>query len=116
MSAGDDDTESKFADRANGRETKHASKSVGKQDSIFSVPEPIKRLFDQFPLRVYSSNELPRRSPITNLKALNRLYVFSTTDEARSGRPSFNPVCLKWQVCTYALAHCLHTLALAYWS
>jgi hypothetical protein len=63
---------------------------------IFSVPAPIKKLFDYFPLLSYPPNEPPRRSPPVTL--LPTLYIFTTDREARYGRPSFNPSCLKWQV------------------
>ncbi|KAJ5578300.1 uncharacterized protein N7459_007264 [Penicillium hispanicum] len=63
--------------------------------SFFTVPAPIKQLFDKFPLTTYPSNELPQRSPIRRHE--NQLFVFSDASGARRGRPSFNPQCLKWQ-------------------
>ncbi|KAI9680640.1 MAG: hypothetical protein M1817_004080 [Caeruleum heppii] len=62
---------------------------------LFSIPPPIKRLFDRFPLVSLPANDLPLRSPPRGRRPV--LYVFSTDDEARQGRPSFNPTCLKWQ-------------------
>lgn len=64
--------------------------------SFFTVPAPIKRLFDRFPLTTYPPNDLPQRSP--SRRHDNQLYVFSDAKSARNGRPSFNPQCLKWQV------------------
>ncbi|KAJ5147196.1 uncharacterized protein N7443_001209 [Penicillium atrosanguineum] len=62
---------------------------------FFTVPAPIKRLFDRFPLTTYPPNDLPQRSP--SRRQDNQLYVFSDAKSARHGRPSFNPQCLKWQ-------------------
>lgn len=64
---------------------------------IFEVPKPVKKLFDAVPLVTYPSNELPERSP--EKTELCSLYVFCTADDAERGRPSYNPGCLKWQVC-----------------
>ena len=63
---------------------------------FFSVPAPIKRVFDRFPLVTYGPNDLPYRSG--SEKRGNRLFVFTDPASARRGRPSFNPQCLKWQV------------------
>ncbi|KAI9802668.1 MAG: hypothetical protein M1825_002690 [Sarcosagium campestre] len=69
--------------------------------SVFSIPAPVKRLFDRFPLITYPPNLLPVRSPPpTNLP---NLYIFSNPEDALHGRPSFNPSCLKWQ--TYLALH-----------
>lgn len=63
---------------------------------FFTVPAPIKRLFDKFPLTTYPANEIPQRlRPHDNV---NQLYVFTDASGVRHGRPSFNPQCLKWQV------------------
>ncbi|KAL2854135.1 hypothetical protein BJX68DRAFT_39839 [Aspergillus pseudodeflectus] len=62
---------------------------------FFSVPAPVKRVFDRFPLVTYPSNELPHCAWPT--RHGNRLFVFSDVAGARRGRPSFNPQCLKWQ-------------------
>ena len=35
-------------------------------------------------------------------KSQNVLHVFTTEEEAKSGKPSYNPGCLKWQVWTIA--------------
>ncbi|KAJ5633950.1 hypothetical protein N7528_001792 [Penicillium herquei] len=63
--------------------------------SFFTVPPPIKRLFDKFPLTTYPANDLPQRSP--SRRHDNQLFVFSDPTNARRGRPSYNPQCLKWQ-------------------
>lgn len=67
---------------------------------LFSVPEPVKRVFDKFPLRSYPANDLPRRS--LRSRHEHTLYVF--TDSQRLNAPSFNPGCLKWQVSISAQA------------
>jgi metaxin len=62
----------------------------------FSVPEPVRRVFDSFPLKTYPANDLPRRSPRD--RQAPTLYVFTSPKAARIAAPSFNPACLKWQV------------------
>lgn len=64
--------------------------------SITTVPAPVKRLFDKFPLVTYSANELPLRAPRERQR--HQLYIFTTEDGALRGEASFNPSCLKWQV------------------
>lgn len=64
--------------------------------SFFTVPPPIKKLFDKFPLATYPANDLPQRSP--SRRQGNQLFVFSDAAAARKGQPSYNPQCLKWQV------------------
>jgi hypothetical protein len=64
--------------------------------SLFTVPTPIKQLFDKFPLLTYPANELPLRAPRNRDEHV--LYVFATEEGARNGAPSYNPACLKWQV------------------
>ncbi|KAM5472316.1 hypothetical protein MauCBS54593_002907 [Microsporum audouinii] len=63
-----------------------------------AIPLPIKRVFDQFPLVTYPPNTAPASSSISNkLPDEHRLYVFTSPQAARKGRPSMNPQCLKWQ-------------------
>ncbi|KAM0485253.1 hypothetical protein ACHAPX_001237 [Trichoderma viride] len=63
----------------------------------FAVPAPVRELFKIFPLTTLPADPLPERSP-ERTRPRPRLYVFARTEEdARSGRPSFNPQCLKWQ-------------------
>ncbi|KAI9367809.1 hypothetical protein BJX61DRAFT_268085 [Aspergillus egyptiacus] len=62
---------------------------------FFSVPAPVKRVFDRFPLQTYAANDLPHCALST--RRGNRLFVFVDAGGARRGRPSFNPQCLKWQ-------------------
>ncbi|KAK1750589.1 hypothetical protein QBC47DRAFT_406949 [Echria macrotheca] len=61
------------------------------------IPRPLQYLFDAVPLRVYEATELPARSQPATSDTLPSLYVFATAEDARRGRPSFNPGCLKWQ-------------------
>ncbi|TKA66886.1 hypothetical protein B0A55_08180 [Friedmanniomyces simplex] len=65
-------------------------------DSLFAIPSPLKHIFDRVPLITYTANELPLRSPRDGRK--NILHLFTTPEDAKTGRPSFNPACLKWQV------------------
>lgn len=64
----------------------------------FTVPRPIRNLFNHFPLHVYGPEELPVRSPAT-VRQRPALYVFVADEDALLGKPSYNPSCLKWQVC-----------------
>lgn len=81
-----------------------SARSIRRQPSsrsIFSVPTPIKQLFDQFPLITYPVNDFPQRAPQHHNAHV--LYVFTTDERAIRGAPSHNPACLKWQVspCRY---------------
>ncbi|EEP79566.1 conserved hypothetical protein [Uncinocarpus reesii 1704] len=62
---------------------------------IPSVPAPIKRVFDRFPLVTYPPNEIPSRSPSSHDEP--RLYMFSSLQGSKQSAPSHNPQCLKWQ-------------------
>lgn len=64
---------------------------------LFSIPPPLKRLFDRFPLVTYPASNLPFRASRRDEEHV--LYVFSTVEDAKYGRPSYNPSCLRWQVC-----------------
>lgn len=63
---------------------------------IFSVPTPVKKIFDKVPIVIYPPNRLPQRS--SSCDNFPSLYVFSREQDAIVGKPSFNPSCLKWQV------------------
>ena len=63
---------------------------------FFEIPPPLKRVFDKFPLITYEDNELPVKA--RSSRSENVLYIFTSPEDASSGRPSFNPACLKWQV------------------
>ncbi|KAB8073145.1 hypothetical protein BDV29DRAFT_140554 [Aspergillus leporis] len=69
--------------------------SISRARDYFTVPAPIKRIFDQFPLVTYPPNDLPQRS--SSSRSGNRLFVFTDAAGARHEKPSFNPQCLKWQ-------------------
>ena len=75
--------------------TKSPATRTGNQ--WFTTPKPIKRLFDKFPLQTLPANELPVRT--AQNRDQHTLYIFTTEQAARHGEPSFNPSCLKWQVC-----------------
>ncbi|EOA87172.1 uncharacterized protein SETTUDRAFT_88017 [Exserohilum turcica Et28A] len=72
-----------------------AASSTSTSKSFFSVPAPIKQLFDQFPLLTYPVNQSPQRAP--QHRHAHVLYVFTTEHGAIRGAPSHNPACLKWQ-------------------
>lgn len=88
---GDNDAEQ----RAGSSASNNAQRKI-QIGNIFSLPAPIKYIFDKTPLITYDANTLPARSVKPSRKP--RLYVFSTPEDAAAGRPSFNPTCLKWQV------------------
>ena len=67
-----------------------------KVTNIFSIPAPVKSLFDLVPVVTYAPNAPPQRG--LNPSKVPTLYVFTTDADAAAGRPSFNPRCLKWQV------------------
>lgn len=78
---------------------------------IFEVPGPVRQLFDKFPLITYPANELPQRTP--QRRGEHSLYIFTTWEGAQDGEPSFNPTCLKWQVCQSPAVHlCLQNHSL----
>lgn len=93
----DDTTAVNAADTSN----RHVSSNKGSGSrswrDLFAIPPPVKRVFDKVPLVTYEANELPARAPRD--RGENVLYVFTTEDDAQNGRPSFNPSCLRWQVC-----------------
>jgi hypothetical protein len=72
------------------------SRSTSKVRDFFSIPAPVKQLFDLVPVVTYPPNQLPLRAPKS--ARIPSLYVFSKDQDAAAGRPSFNPSCLKWQV------------------
>ena len=63
---------------------------------VFTLPAPVKRVFEKFPLVTYPANEHPLRAP--RQQEQHTLYIFTTEDDAEQKAPSFNPTCLKWQV------------------
>lgn len=63
--------------------------------SFFSLPPAVKRIFDHFPLVTYDANDLPILSPRNREE--HALYVFIDSEDAKLGRASYNPSCLKWQ-------------------
>jgi len=72
------------------------SQQTSKVRNFFSIPAPVKTLFDQVPVLTYPPNELPQRAP--KPARIPSLYVFIKKEDAAAGRPSYNPSCLKWQV------------------
>ncbi|EZF78583.1 hypothetical protein H113_00314 [Trichophyton rubrum MR1459] len=94
----------------------------GPKSWLPAIPKPVKRLFDQFPLVTYPPNTAPASSYSYSASAStastaspasststdanvgangrpdeHRLYIFTSADAARNGRPSVNPQCLMWQ-------------------
>jgi metaxin len=99
------DSTDKAIDPKNVSPTSAFSRQAQNVRDFFSVPAPVKRLFEAVPLLVYESNELPERAlkvkgggKGTRGGNVPSLYVFAKEEDARSGRPSFNPGCLRWQV------------------
>lgn len=87
----------------NGERDRAASKSLpaepqshNSRRSFFTIPAPVKRVFDKFPLITYLENGFPLRAPSVGTE--NLLWLFTSVEGAENGRPSFNPSCLKWQV------------------
>src|SRR5271168_4652553 len=68
---------------------------VSKQNLLgwFSIPGPVRRAFDHFPLQTYNAVKLPQRSP----RHRNQHVLYLFTSES-TGELSCNPACLKWQV------------------
>ncbi|KAI5296421.1 hypothetical protein KEM52_002833 [Ascosphaera acerosa] len=65
---------------------------------MVSVPAPVKRLFDSFPLKTYPATPGSAADGDGAGSDCHRLYVFTDARGAEVGAPSFNPECLKWQV------------------
>lgn len=80
---------------------------------LFSAPAPIRSLFQSFPLAVHPAEPLPARSPDVDA-LLPRLYVFAHDADAARGLPSYNPSCLKWQVCFPSLSLSLSNLSILF--
>lgn len=79
--------------------------STKSSTSIFAIPQPIRSLFNRFPLQTYPPNALPAcattsdiatSSSSTETSALPTLYIFTSPDTSNSD-PSPNPTCLKLQ-------------------
>ncbi|KAK5095402.1 hypothetical protein LTR70_003566 [Exophiala xenobiotica] len=68
--------------------------------SWFSLPAPIRAIFDTFPLITYDENELPQR--VSRSRSQNTLHMFALADASDDVNLSPNPACLKWQA--YLLA------------
>jgi metaxin len=62
--------------------------------SWFALPEPLRRVFAQFPLLSCNSNPLPQAAP-----RIRNQHVFYSFQRPQDGAhaPSCNPTCLKWQ-------------------
>ena len=75
--------------------------SQSKQPSSwFSLPAPIRAIFDTFPLTTYNENELPQRVPRSRSQNTLHIFTLPILDDVTSLSP--NPACLKWQA--YLLA------------
>ncbi|KAF7846233.1 hypothetical protein BT93_L4793 [Corymbia citriodora subsp. variegata] len=79
---------------ADGRPQSSTSADRG-WNSMFAVPDGVKKVFRRFPLVTYPSNQLPSRSPVRD--NIHNLYIWTTAEDAKNGIASFNPSCLKWQ-------------------
>lgn len=76
-----------------------ATPSVVQPKKLFGVPAPVKQIFDKFPLTTYEAEDIPGNIQTSGSSGRNRLFVFIDSKQAATGAPSFNPQCLKWQVC-----------------
>lgn len=65
------------------------------QSSWFSLPAPIRQIFDTFPLVTYNENELPQRMP--KARHEHTLHIFTLDHGDNPWNFSPNPACLKWQ-------------------
>lgn len=84
----------------------HNNMAAASLPGLFSAPTTIRSLFKSFPLAVHPAEALPSRArDIEN--TLPRLYVFTHERDAELGLPSYNPSCLKWQVCIFGLTQIL---------
>lgn len=72
-----------------------SSPSVASQRSWFRLPEPIRLLFNTFPLVTYDANPLPQRAP--RQRGAHSLYLFTSSTDGPGTTLSSNPACLKWQ-------------------
>lgn len=64
-------------------------------DHWYSVPAPVRRIFDQFPVITYRANSYPQKARRSSDK--NILYIFSNPLDTSGTNLSPNPACLKWQ-------------------
>lgn len=101
MSLGDDDRKEERTKRI---PEKNQPKSDDKNSpwQWWRLPAPVKRIFDEFPLKIYSANQLPQRT--VTFRDEHTLFVFIGEGHAKSGGPSYNPGCLKWQVCNVLIS------------
>jgi hypothetical protein len=83
---------------ANGRKSEFDEHPPMTSRSPFSVPAPVKRLFDAFPLITLPANELPLRSQQARKTKGHALFCWSTAEDVAARLASFNPMCLRWQV------------------
>ncbi|KAI9167713.1 Metaxin-1 [Paramyrothecium foliicola] len=85
--------------------TTAAAASPAEPRGFFAVPAPVRELFKLFPLHVYPAEPLPLRAAdlASPSSQRPRLFVFSNAVDARDGRPSYNPSCLKWQCTTQTI-------------
>ena len=83
-------------------DTTHKHESPGQRlqrsPSLFSIPPPLKLLFDQVPLITYPANEHPIRSSNLLHGLDHKLFIWTSSKGAEHDAASFNPSCLKWQV------------------
>jgi metaxin len=82
---------------ANGRASSR-SQVTRPGSSVFSIPLPVKRLFDKFPLVTYAPNDLPHPSSGAGKGRGHVLFLWTAHEDASERVASFNPNCLKWQV------------------
>jgi len=82
-------------DNKNKQQSTRPAANPTSPSSWWTLPPPLRRVFDRFPLVNYPSNALPQRAP--RRRNENILYIFHSQDPKLRDAPSFNPSCLKWQ-------------------
>jgi metaxin len=66
---------------------------------VFTIPPPIKHLFETFPLVVLPANSAPiRTAPVHYPTSSSGHVLFTWTTSSDSRIASFNPTCLAWQL------------------
>lgn len=80
------------------RVNESATGSTQRRPSLFSIPAPLRDLFDLFPQTTYAPNDLPLRPYLALRADADKLFVWTTENGAKLNAASFNPACLKWQV------------------
>jgi metaxin len=77
-----------------------SSSSTTSSSSWLQTPQPIRKLFAQFPLQTLPANPLPFRRPKKSSQKAPIFFTYSETiheTKPASFKCSYNPTCLKWE-------------------